>query len=106
VVSNNGDVPAPIIWKITGAATAVTILCQGEGFTYTETLTASDTITIDTEANTVVNQLGVNKYGNLSTAPKLFYVPAGESTISITATGADSNTKIQGFYQPRYEVIH
>ena len=105
-VENIGDVEAPIVWQIKGPSTNVAITLNGVGFEYTETITSSDTITIDSEKGTVVNQSGVNKYSYLSTAPKLFSVPSGNSVISITATGADSNTKISGFFKPRREVIH
>jgi phage-related protein len=106
-VENEGDVAAPVVWQIKGPSDNVTITLNGVGFSYTETLTSSDTITIDTEAGTVKNQSGVNKYAFLSSSPKLFSIPSGISTISITATGTDtSNSKISGFYNPRFEVIH
>ena len=106
-VQNNGDVPAPVVWQIKGPTTSVAITLGGVGFTYSETTAIGDTITIDTEAGTVVNQNGTNKYAFLAAAPKLFSIPSGISTVSITATGSDTtNTKISGFYSPRFEVIH
>lgn len=106
-VQNNGDVAAPVVWQIKGPTTSVAITLNGVGFTYSETTAIGDTITIDTEAGTVVNQNGTNKYAFLAAAPKLFSIPSGISTVSITATGSDTtNTKISGFYSPRFEVIH
>lgn len=106
-VENEGDVAAPVVWQIKGPTTSVAITLNGIGFTYSETTNIGDTITIDTEAGTVVNQNGVNKYAYLAAAPKLFSIPSGISTISITATGTDTtNSKISGYYSPRFEVIH
>lgn len=105
-VQNNGDVDAPPIWVINGPATNVAITLNGVGFQYTAALAIGDTITIDTDSGTVVDQTGANKYANLSAAPKLFAIPSGISNISITATGSGSSTKISGFFQPRREVIH
>jgi len=105
-IENLGDVEAPVRWQIKGPSTNVTISSNGFSFSYTETLTAADTITIDTEKGTVVNAAGVNKYAYLGSAPKLFSIQPGVSTISITAVGSDANTKISGNFQPRREVIH
>lgn len=105
-IENLGDVEAPIVWQIKGPSTNVTFSSNGFSFNYTETLTSADTITIDTEKGTVVNAAGVNKYQYLGPAPKLFSIQPGVSTVSITAVGSDTNTKISGYFQPRREVIH
>lgn len=104
-IENPGDVDAFPVWTIDGPATSVSITLDGVGFTYGETLVSGNRITIDTRTATVTNAAGVNKYGFLGTAPKLFRIPPGTSTLSIVATGADSNTRINGYFNPRREVI-
>jgi hypothetical protein len=104
-IENPGDVAAFPTWTIQGPCTAVEITLDGVGFTYDETLIAGDTIVISSRAATVVDETGANKYSFLGSAPKLFTIPPGTSSVSITATGADSNTVISGYFNPRREVI-
>lgn len=104
-IENTGDVDAYPVWVIEGPATDVSVTIGGAGFSYTETLIAGDRITIDTKTATVTNAAGTNKYGFLAAAPKLFRIPPGSATLSIVATGADSNTRISGSFSPRREVI-
>jgi hypothetical protein len=105
-VENTGDVPAYPVWTLTGPLESVSIGLDGVGFTYTETLSAGVSIIIDTQAATVKNSAGVNKYGNLSAAPKLFRIPPGTSTLQITATGTSAGARISGYFQPLREVIY
>jgi hypothetical protein len=105
-VDNPGDVPSPPTWIITGPAASVSITLGGIGFSYAVSIGSGETITIDTETGLVRDASGVNKYASLGAAPKFFQIPSGSSVISITAAGADSDTKISGFFKPRKEVIH
>jgi hypothetical protein len=105
-IENLGDIASPIIWQINGPATSVTIDLAGIGFAYTSAIANGETVIIDTEAGTVKDPSGVNMYGGLDLAPKFFSIPAGSSVVSIVADGADSNTKISGFFSPRREVLH
>lgn len=105
-VSNDGDVDAPAVWVITGPSTLTTITLDGVGFTFDDALTSAETITIDCEAGTVKDQDGVNRYAGLGSAPKLFAIPPGNATLTITVTGATSNTRVQGSFAERREVLH
>ena len=105
-VDNPGDVASLPTWIITGPASSVSITLDGVGFTYTSTIASGEVITIDTESGLVRDASNVNKYAGLGSAPKFFQIPSGTSVISITASGADSATKISGFFKPRREVIH
>lgn len=105
-IDNPGDVEAPVVWEIRGPSTSVSVTRNGVGFTYGAALLVNETVTIDVEAGTVKNQAGVNVYANLAPAPKLFYIPAGQSAVDIVAIGATTDTRISGFYSPRREVIH
>lgn len=106
-VSNDGDVDAPAIWVVKGPSTLLTIQkSDGTGFTYTTSMSSSDTITIDCEKGTVVDASGVNKYSGLGTAPKLFSLPPGSTTMTITVSGATSDSRVLGYFMPRREVLH
>jgi hypothetical protein len=105
-VNNNGDVDAPAIWTIKGPSTLTTISLGSVGFTFTSSLSSSETITIDCAAGTVVDQTGANRYSGLGSAPKLFAIPPGNQTLTVTVTGATSATKVQGYFAARREVLH
>ena len=106
-VTNNGDVDAPAKWVINGPSTLLTIQkSDGTGFTYTTSMSSSDILYIDCEAGTVIDQNGLNKYGGLGSAPKLFSLPPGDSTLTISVSGASSATKVRGMFMPRREVLH
>lgn len=105
-VENSGDVDAPVIWQLKGPASSVAITLNGIGFTYNSAIGSTETITINCDLGTVVDQLGANKYASLAAAPKLFAIPTGSSVVTINAAGADTTTKISGYFSPRREVIH
>ncbi|HLP97651.1 MAG TPA: hypothetical protein VK149_04320 [Sideroxyarcus sp.] len=105
-VENTGDVEAYPVWTLTGTATNVSITLNGVGFTYTETMTSSSRVTINTRLATVADASNNNKYAFLGAAPKLFALPPGTSTINITVSGADTSTVISGYFNPRREVLH
>jgi hypothetical protein len=104
-VDNPGDVPAFPVWTLEGPATNVAVSSSGIGWTYTETLAGGDKITVNTGTATVKNAAGTNKYAYLGTAPKLFAIPAGESTLSIVVTGTSTASKVSGYFNPRREVL-
>lgn len=105
-IENVGDIDSPVTWVIQGPATSVSISLNGVGFSYASSIADGETITIDSELGTVKDSAGSNQYASLGTAPKFFFIPAGTSTVSITAEGADTGTSISGFFRPRREVIH
>ena len=100
------DVPCPPKFVLTGPFDSATLTYNGVGFTYNAVVAAGSTIFVDTAAGTVVDQSGVNKYGALSTAPKFFNIPAGLSTVSMTAVNTTTATQLQMNFQPRKEVVH
>jgi hypothetical protein len=106
LIPNTGDVESPVFWRIDGPITTVSIQLNGAGFTFENPLLVNESILISTELGTVLTQAGVNAYSGLGAAPKLFDLPAGNSIVNITATGADEDTKISGSFNPRREVLH
>jgi hypothetical protein len=105
-VTNTGDVNAPAVWTIKGPSTMTTIQLNGVGFTFNDSISSATTITIDCEAGTVKDQTGANRYSGLSTAPKLFSIPPGDQTLTVSVTGATSDTKVTGTFSSRREVLH
>lgn len=106
LVQNPGDVPAMPKYVLTGPFDSATIQLGTTGFTYNATVAAGSSIFIDTAAGTVLDGSGVNKYGSLSSAPKFFSIPAGSSTVSMTALNTTSASSLQLNFQPRKEVVH
>lgn len=106
-IENSGDVDSYPRWQLRGPIDSITVTSNtGQSWSYVEPILLNETIFVDTYAGTVVNQLGENMYSNLGVAPKLFRIPAGASTLNVTATGATGDTLISMFYQPRKEVVH
>lgn len=106
-IENEGDVSAYPTWEFKGPMDSVTVTAaDGRQFVYDTAIVLGETITIDSFAGTVVNQLSANMYQNLGPSPKLFSFPPGQSVVSIVAPNTDANTRIRVYYQPRKEVVH
>ena len=99
------DVSVQPTYVLTGPFDSATITQNGVGFTYNAAVTAGNSVTVNTAAGTVVDQAGVNKYANLSTAPRFFQIPAGISQVSMTAVNSTTATMLQLNFQPRKEVV-
>lgn len=106
-IENLGDVDAYPVWTFQGPTDSVSVTSQdGLSFEYAATIATGSTIIVNTAAGTVVDEDGVNQYSNLSVSPKLFTLPAGNSAVTVEAVGADGDTLISLYYQPRKEVVH
>lgn len=105
-VNNVGDVETFPVWTILGPVDNLTISNGTQSFSYVVSVTAGQTITIDTENSTVVDDTGANLYGNLGAAPKLFSLLPGTTAVSVLGENATSATRITCTYSPRYEVVH
>lgn len=106
VLTNPGDVAAYPVWTIKGPCDSASFSANGVGFTYNAAILDTETITVDTLTGTVTDQTGANKYANLSAAPKLFPIPPGSTTVTVSAPSATATTLITGYVKPRREVIH
>lgn len=84
VVDNPGSHKARPTWVIRGAASEVRLTSpSGELLTWSGRLNTEDILTIDTEAGTVKDQTGANRYGGLGIAPVMFDIPADASSCGI-----------------------
>jgi len=105
-IDNTGDVAAYPVWRIRGPVTNLVISNGTQSFGLAVPVLLGETITIDTENATVVDDTGANRYADLLPAPKLFLILPGESSISVNGIEADTNTEITCTYSLRYEVVH
>lgn len=105
-VTNIGDVETYPTWVLRGPLSNVIISDGTNSFTYVAAIANGSSITIDTEAGTVVDETGANKYANLGPAPKLFTLQPGVSAMTISGDDATSASLVTCYYSPRYEVIH
>lgn len=94
-MENDGDAPAYPVWTITGPGTnLVATSATGESFTWTGTLTAGQSLTINTSTASVVDGTGTNRYAQLAAAPKLWRIPPGVTTALVSLTGTTSASRI------------
>lgn len=106
-LNNPGDVPADVVWTITGPGGPFTATSStGESFTITDVLAAGESITIDTKTGAVTDQTGANRYTSLGNAPKLFKLPDGQTIVRITLAGASPQSTVVGRFRARREVVY
>jgi hypothetical protein len=105
-VSNPGEVEAWPVWQITGPCDAFTVSLNGTGFTYSAAIASGAVVIVNTKDGTVESSAGANLYANLAAAPKLFSLPSGTSTVTVTATNPTSATLIQCYFNPRHELVY
>ena len=105
-VNNTSDVPVYPSFEIVGPVDGLEVSLNGEGWSFTEDVVTGDIFTVDHEAATVTGIGDVNRYDILATAPKFFAFPPGVSSVLVTGTNADANTRIDCVYNLAYEVVH
>lgn len=105
-VNNTSDVPVYPSFEIVGPVNGLEVSLNGEGWSFTENVVTGDIFTVDHEAATVTGIGEVNRYDILATAPKFFAFPPGVSSVLVTGTNADANTRIECVYNLAYEVVH
>lgn len=105
-VNNTSDVPVYPRFEIVGPVNGLEVSLNGQGWTFTEDVITGDIFTVDHEAATVTGIGEVNRYDILDTSPKFFAFPPGTSSVLVTGTSADANTRIECTYNLAYEVVH
>lgn len=105
-VDNPGDDVAYPIWTITGPATSITLTnhTSGQELTLVRTITAADTIVIDTRERqqTVLLNGTTNLWPNLTGNPVLWPLEEGENHLNLVVAGSTAVTGVTMTYQPRY----
>lgn len=105
-VNNVGDVPSFPKWRILGPITNLVVSNGVQAFTVPGVIEAGDIITIETATGKVFDEDLNNLYNILGPAPKLFQLPPGNTTITVTGDNTSDATRVGFFYKPRFEVVH
>jgi hypothetical protein len=105
LVENPGDLDAAMVWVVRGPATSAAFTHEdGRSFSL-GAFDAATTITVDTATGLVRDQDGVDRYDLLGSAPKLFPIAGGSSTVDVAVVGATDDTLVSGYFLPKVEVI-
>ena len=106
---NPGDVESDLTVIVRGPSDGlITVTVNGRGWTFSAPLSTTETITATRTAQgvKVTDQAGANRYRHLGPAPKFPRLAPGDNTISVSMVGATAESKISGFWRPRYEGIY
>lgn len=104
VVPNPGDVDAWPVWKLYGPFTSATLTVGGSAIVLPFAVTAGHWVQVDTrpKIQTIVDDLGVNKWGSAG-AVAFAPLPFSASTeITITLAGSDPDTKVEVEFTPNF----
>lgn len=83
-LNNPGTAPAFPKWTLEGPGLTFTVTSpKGERFVYADLIDVGEKRIIDTEAATVVDQDGVNRYDGVGDAANMFQIPPGRWSIEI-----------------------
>lgn len=112
-IENPGDVKVFPVWTLQGPMDNFAASYNGEGFVYEDPIPLGHTVVINTLTKTVTEVLPVpvfpddgNRYGSLGTAPKLFAIAKGASTVSIEAQNTTPNvTLVSMYFNPQRELV-
>lgn len=106
-LDNTGDADAYPVWTVTGPGdTFYAENERGESFTWNGTLGAGEKLIVDTQAGTVEDENGNNKYADMGTAPQLWKLPPGVTSATAQLSNAVAGTSIECKFRPRkYAVI-
>lgn len=106
VVANDGDVETWPVWTVHGPCTSITLSndTTGQTISLPITLTATQTVTIDTRPfrKTITRDDGTNLYGSLTAASALWSLPVGDSTVTISLPGATTDSYVTLNYARRW----
>ena len=105
-VDNGGDVEAWPVWTITGPGVNPVLrnLTTGKNLSVIYTLTAGQTITVDTRpgVKTVTLDDGTNLFGRLSSTSSLWPLARGSNSVRVELTAATAESDVTLTYRRRY----
>lgn len=116
-VLNPGDADAYPVWTIHGPASSIVVTNRttGKNFQLTAggglTLTASDTLTVDTRpasqrtTRPIVNADNVSLYDRLAAGGSLWWLAQGTNNVTIQASGMSGDTSFGLSFLPRYRGV-
>lgn len=108
-IENNGEAVAWPVWVLSGPMTAATFTnnTTGDVLTLTTTLTAGQSVTIDTSLGqkTVTREDGSKHFEYVSATSTLWGLAVGINNINVAVTGTGAGTLLTLQYKRRYEGV-
>lgn len=108
-VVNDGDVDAWPVWTVIGPADQVTLenTTSGASLTVDRPLTAADWLRIDSRpgVKTIVDQDGVNRYGDRTAGSELWPLVEGSQDLQITLGSVTADSKVELAYRRRWLTV-
>ncbi|QMP84479.1 minor tail protein [Streptomyces phage Endor1] len=101
-LENTGDVSAYPVWTVFGPGDNFKAISPtGETLHWTGTLTASQSLTVDTQRGTVKREDGSNQYALLAAAPRFWAIEPGTATCTAELLNTTSASRITVQWKPR-----
>jgi hypothetical protein len=101
-LENTGDVAAYPVWTIYGPGDNFKAISPtGETLWWKGTLTASQSLVVDTRLGTVKREDGSNQYALLAAAPRFWAIDPGTATCTASLLNTTSASKITVQWKPR-----
>lgn len=106
-IFNGGDVESYPVFTISGPGTNPTLTntTTGKSIAATITLTAGQSLIIDTQAKTVKREDGSNQFSVLSFGSALWTLATGQNAITLSMSGTGAGSQIQVSYKQRYNSL-
>lgn len=96
-LENLGDAPSHPVWVVQGPGDNFKAVSPaGEVLHWTGSLSASQTLTIDTKAGTVLDGTGANRYAELAPAPRMWTIPPGLAQAEVSFLNTSTGTYTAG----------
>jgi hypothetical protein len=103
VVNNVGDAPTPLVVRFDGPSTDPSLsLTGGDAIELRISLATSDSVTVDTDAGTVLLNGTGNVSGKLTRASRFFRLPPGNQELRYAALDPTATSKAAVTYRPAY----
>jgi hypothetical protein len=105
-ITNPGDVPAFATWQFVGPGGPIVAYPgtnPADGFRINTTMTAGQSLTLNAEEGTLVDQAGADAYSLLDPSPSMWMIPPGTTTASVSMTNATAASSVTLTFWPRFK---
>jgi hypothetical protein len=104
--TNTGDVQAWPTWRFLPPFSGFLMARDGLVLEWAQAdVKTTGWIDVDTEAGTITDETGANRYDGLEPAPKFFSIPRGTTDATVILSGATSATRVNVAWHPRKVVL-
>lgn len=95
ILENPGTAPAYPVWTVEGPCTKfIAVSPTGQTLSWTGTLAVDESVVLDTQFGTVIDDSGVNRYADLDAAPRFWAIPPGTIHASLSLLGTTVDSKV------------